>query len=62
MLFKCIPLGSAFTILFIACCVTHFSVLNSIRQFSRAFVTPFVSIVIPCLPAGRFVTFVTKFY
>jgi len=38
----------AFTILFIAGCVTHFSVLNSNRQFSFALVTTFVSIVILC--------------
>ncbi len=38
----------AFTILFIAGCVTHFSVQNSNRQFSFAFVTTFVSIVILC--------------
>jgi len=38
----------AFVMLFIVCCVTHFNVPNSIRQFSFAFVTAFVSIVILC--------------
>jgi len=38
----------ALTALFIACCVTHFGVQNSYRQFSFTIETTLVSFVILC--------------